>query len=204
MVGDDATRFALRTEFFRRVEALGPQQALFPSKGEPINEIVQQMEAINPIPHPQEPKHLPSLLGDWQLVYASRGTVVTRWFASIPDFWESIKIKHVWQTLTASSSEKIAVENGAVVEFPLLGEWQLSAKGVWTWDTNEQVAKITFSSFSFRATKPFGQESWSFPELKILVLEFLRNEALWTTSYLDQEIRVGRGATGNLFVFRRA
>ncbi len=47
MVGDDATRFALKTEFFRRVEALGPQQALFPSKGEPINEIVQQMEAIN-------------------------------------------------------------------------------------------------------------------------------------------------------------
>ncbi|MBD1929436.1 hypothetical protein H6F74_24795 [Trichocoleus sp. FACHB-90] len=43
----------------------------------------------------------------------------------------------------------------------------------------------------------------SFPELKIPVLEFLQNEAEWTTSYLDQEIRVGRGGTGNLFVFRR-
>ncbi|MFE1746297.1 PAP/fibrillin family protein [Coleofasciculus sp. H7-2] len=32
---------------------------------------------------------------------------------------------------------------------------------------------------------------------------FLRNEAEWTTSYLDEEIRVGRGATGNLFVFSR-
>ena len=204
MVEDDATRFALRNEFFRRVEALGSQQALFPSEGERIDEIVQQLEVVNPISRPQKPNHLPSLLGHWQLVYASQGTVVTRQLASIPAFWEVIKIKQVWQTLTASSTDKIAVENGAVVDFPLLGEWQLGAEGVWTWGASEQVAKVIFSAFSFRATKPFGQESWSFPELKIPVLEFLRNEALWTTSYLDQEIRVGRGTTGNLFVFRRA
>lgn len=203
MVGDDATRFALRTEFFRIVEALGPQQALFPSEGEPINEIVQQLEVINPIPRPLSANHLPFLLGDWQLVYASQGTVVTRGLTSIPNFWESIKIKHVWQKLTAGSTEKIVVKNGASLDFPLLGEWQLCAEGDWAWGANEQVAKVSFSAFSFQAIKPFGQSIWSFPELKIPVWEFLRNEALWTTSYLDQEMRVGRGATGNVFVFRR-
>ncbi|MBD1930471.1 MULTISPECIES: hypothetical protein [Cyanophyceae] len=52
MVGDDATRFVLKTELFQGVEALGLQQALFPSDGEPIDTIVQRLEDINPIPQP--------------------------------------------------------------------------------------------------------------------------------------------------------
>ena len=203
MVENDATRFALKTELLQRVEALGLQQALFPSDGEPIDEIVQQLESINPIPHPLHPDHLPSLLGNWQLVYASKGTVVTRQVASIPDFGGTITIKRVWQRLVAGGTGKISASNSALLDLPLLGEWQLRADGVWTWGASEQMAKVSFDSFSMQATKPFGMESWSLPELKIPVLEFLRNEAEWTTSYLDQEIRVGRGATGNLFVFRR-
>jgi hypothetical protein len=203
MVGDDATRFALKTELLQRVEALGLQQALFPSNGEPIDEIVRQLESINPIPQPLNPDHLSSLLGNWQLVYASKGTVVTRQLASIPDFGGTINIKRVWQSLVAGGTGKISASNGAFLDLPLLGEWQLRADGVWTWGRDERMAKVTFDSFSMQATKPFGMESWSFPELKIPVLEFLRNEAEWTTSYLDQEIRIGRGATGNLFVFRR-
>jgi hypothetical protein len=203
MVGDDATRFALKTELLQRVEALGLQQALFPSNGEPIDEIVRQLESLNPIPRPLHLNHLPSLLGNWQLVYASKGTVVTRQLASIPDFGGTINIKRVWQSLVAGGTGKISASNGAFLDLPLVGECRLQADGVWTWGADEQMAKVTFDSFSMQATKPFGMESWSFPELKIPVLEFLRNEAEWTTSYLDQEIRVGRGATGNLFVFRR-
>jgi hypothetical protein len=203
MVGDDATRFALKSELLQRVEALGLQQALFPSNGEPIDAIVQQLESLNPIPHPLHPDHLPSLLGSWQLVYASKGTVVTRQLASIPDFGGTINIKRVWQSLVAGGTGKISASNGAFLDLPLLGECRLQADGVWAWGADERMAKVTFDSFSMQATKLFGMESWSFPELKIPVLEFLRNEAEWTTSYLDQEIRVGRGATGNLFVFRR-
>ncbi|MBD1908054.1 PAP fibrillin [Trichocoleus sp. FACHB-6] len=203
MVGNDTTRIALKTELLQRVEALGLQQALFPSDGEPIDEIVRRLESINPIPQPLHSDHLPSLLGNWQLVYASRGTVVTRQLASIPDFGGGIKIKRVWQRLVAGGTGKISASNGAFLDLPLLGEWQLQADGVWTWGADEKMAKVSFDSFSMQATKAFGMESWSFPELKIPVLEFLRNEAEWTTSYLDEEIRVGRGATGNLFVFRR-
>lgn len=203
MVGDDATRFTLKTELLQRVEAIGLQQALFPSDGGPIDEIVQQLESINPIPRPLHPDYLPYLLGNWQLVYASKGTVVTRQVASIPDFGGTITIKRVWQRLVAGAAGKMSASNSALLDLPLLGEWQLRADGVWTWGTDEQMAKVNFDSFSMQATKPFGMESWSLPELKIPVLEFLRNEAEWTTSYLDPEIRVGRGATGNLFVFRR-
>lgn len=204
MVEDDTARSTLKTELFRRVDALGPQQALFPSQEELIDGLVQQLECINPIPQPLQPNHLPTLLGDWQLVYASRGTVVTRQLASIPDFLGAIKIKRVWQTLATGDTQKIVAENGAEFELPLLGEWRLRAQGVWTWGADEQVATVTFNAFAVQATKPFEQSSWNLPELKIPVLEFLRNEALWTTSYLDEEMRVGRGATGNLFVFRRS
>lgn len=47
------------------------------------------------------------------------------------------------------------------------------------------------------------QPGWSLPALTIPVWEYLRNEALWITSYLDEKMRIGRGVTGNLFVFER-
>ncbi|GET39990.1 PAP/fibrillin family protein [Microseira wollei] len=202
-IGDETTRLALKTELLQRVEALGTNHALFPSPAPPIDQIVQQLESLNPIPRPLSPNHLPSLLGDWQLVYASRGTVVTRTIASMPNIWGGIQLERVWQKLVAGNTGKISAANGAFLNLPLLGEWQLQAYGTWDWGQDEQVAKVTFGTFSIRATKPFGSSSWNLPSLKIPVLEFLRKEALWTTSYLDAEIRIGRGATGNLFVFRR-
>ncbi|HAX74760.1 MAG TPA: PAP fibrillin, partial [Cyanobacteria bacterium UBA11372] len=203
MIGDEATRLALKTELWQRVEALGANQALLPSPAQAIDQIVQKLEILNPIPRPLSPNYLPDLLGDWQLVYASNGTVVTRAIASMPNFWEGIQIKRVWQSLVPGTSGKITASNGAFIELPLLGEWQLQAEGTWNFGEDEQIAKVTFGTFSIRATKPFGAENWNLPALNIPVLEFLRKEALWTTSYLDAEIRIGRGATGNLFVFRR-
>ncbi|MBC1225173.1 PAP fibrillin [Nostoc sp. UCD121] len=204
MVEDNAARFALKTELLLRIEKLGLQQSLFPSSDELIDQLVQQLEDISPILQPLQPNDLPSLLGNWQLVYASAGTVVTRQIASIPDFLGGIKIKRVWQRLASVNNiRKISASNSAQVELPILGEWQLQANGHWKWDTDEKTATVSFNSFSIQATKPFGLSNWSFPELKIPVLEFLQREALWITSYLDQEIRVGRGVTGNLFVFRR-
>lgn len=203
MATDDTTRLTLKTELLQRIEALGLQQALFPANGESINEIIYQLENLNPIPNPLHPDSLPSLLGNWELIYASSGTVVTRQLASIPDLGETLKIKRVWQTLVAGDTQKICASNGAFLDLPVLGEWRLQADGVWTWDTPDRTANVTFNAFSLQATKPFNLENWSLPELKIPVWEFFRNQALWTTSYLDPEIRVGRGATGNLFVFRR-
>jgi PAP_fibrillin len=206
MVENNAARFALKTELLLRIDKLGLQQSLFPTSDEIIDQLIQQLEGISPIPQPLQPNYLPSLLGNWQLVYASSGTIVTRQIASIPDFLGVIKIKRVWQTLASdSNTRKISASNSAQIELPILGEWQLQANGNWKWGTgtDERTATVSFNSFSIQGTKPFVLSNWSFPELKIPVLEFLQKEALWITSYLDQEIRVGRGATNNLFVFRR-
>ncbi|WP_373525210.1 PAP/fibrillin family protein [Nostoc sp.] len=203
MVSDEVTRYTLKVELFQHIEKLGLQQSLFPASNEFIDKIVRQLEDITPTPHPLQSDYLPLLFGSWQLVYASRGTVVTRQIASIPDLWGGIKIKRVWQTLVADSTRKISASNSADLELSFLGEWRLQANGHWKWGTNKKTSTVYFNSFSIQATKPFGLSTWNFPELKIPVLEFLQKEAFWVTSYLDQEIRVGRGASDNLFVFRR-
>ncbi len=197
------TRQALKSELLQRVEVLGLQQAIFPSSEESIDKIVIQLENVNPTPQPLSSLSLPTLEGDWQLIYASKGTVVTRQLASKSEFLGGIKIKRVGQTLIAGNVTKVNTTNAAVFELPLLGEWMVQAHGVWTWGVDEKTAIVCFDAFSVQATQLFGMSSWSLPQLKIPVLEFLRNEAVWITSYLDEEIRIGRGATGNLFVFRR-
>ena len=198
----DTTRQVLKSELLQRVEALGLQQAIFPSPEESIDKIVIHLENINPTPQPLSSLSLPTLEGDWQLIYASKGTVVTRQLASRSEFLGGIQIKRVWQTLVVGDVTKINTTNAAVFELPLLGEWMVQAHGVWTIGEDEKTAAVCFDAFSVQATKLFGM-AWSLPQLKIPVLEFFRNEAVWITSYLDKEIRIGRGATGNLFVFRR-
>jgi hypothetical protein len=193
----------LKTELLNRIEALDRQRSLLPFSEASIDFIIRQLENINPIPRPLLPDNLSNLIGEWLLVYASNGTVITRPIAEITSILgSSILVKKVWQIL-AIDRQKLTAENKALIELPLLGEYQLSAIGVWQPELDERTAKVTFNAFSGQATKFFGQPSWSLPELKIPVLEFFRNEALWITSYLDEDMRIGRGATGNLFVFQR-
>lgn len=143
------------------------------------------------------------MVGEWQLIYASNGTVVTRPLAEITSFIGSgIKVKKIWQTINNFSGE-IIVNNQALIELPLLGEYQIGAEGTWQPKVDEKTATVTFNLFSLQASKFLSQPDWTLPELQVPVLDFLRNEAIWITSYLDEDMRIGRGATGNLFVFRR-
>lgn len=202
---DEETRSTLKAQLFHQVAALGIENALFPSEAEAIDQLVVQLEQLNPTPHPLHPDSLAQLLGRWELIYASRGTVVTRRLApfSFGLGAMGISIGQIWQTLTSPDAKAIAAENGADLELPLLGEWQLRAEGKWHWQEEAgQVATVRFNAFAIQAREAFGQPQWQLPELKIPVLDFLQNQAWWRTSYLDDDLRVGRGATGNLFVFR--
>ena len=196
MVAQSTNRKSLKTELIQRLEALPSQQAIFPQAEPNIDKIIQTLEEINPIPQPLSSNNQTLIFGNWQLIYASNGTVVTRQVATIPD-WTGIKIKQVYQILSAGDSG-IATSNCAKIELPLLGEWKIQANGVWKCDRDQTTALVSFDEFAFQATKPFN-----LPELKIPVLEAFRNEAVWITTYLDEEIRVGRGKTGNLFLFIR-
>ncbi|MGB3755924.1 MAG: PAP/fibrillin family protein [Rivularia sp. (in: cyanobacteria)] len=196
MTAENTARTSLKTKLIRRLAALSLQQAIFPQPEPAIDKIIGELEELNPIPQPLNLDNQALISGSWQLIYASNGTVVTRQVATIPD-WAGIKIKQVYQILNCSNTE-IATSNCAKIELPLLGEWKIEASGIWKCEEDQKTSLVSFDAFGFQATKPFN-----LPELKIPVMEALRNEAIWITSYLDEEIRVGRGKTGNLFLFRR-
>lgn len=190
-------RHTLKQDLLDRATTLG-QQALLPAEKRELDEIVQQLEILNPTPLTLAPENQSLLLGDWKLLYASNGTVVTRRLAG------GITINAIWQRLSAAGVAAIAATNGAELKLPLLGSVQLEAQGHWQWQGETQTAAVAFDTFSFQATRLFHQAGWQLPALRIPILEKLKREATWQTSYLDSDLRIGRGATGNLFVFTRS
>ncbi len=193
----------LKAQLFSQIEAVGQERSLLPFADTSIDQTIKQLEAINPTPQPLSSGSLNSLVGDWQLIYASNGTVVTRPIAELTSILGSaIKVTKIWQSLSSHNRE-IKANNQALIELALFGEYQLSAEGVWRSEADKRSAQVSFDAFVLQAIKFFGQPDWKLPEIKIPVLDILKNEALWITSYLDEDTRVGRGGTGNLFVFRR-
>ncbi len=205
MMSDETRRDSLKEELLQQIQGLHRSQALFPAQSEStqaIDALVQQLEELNPNPEPLRAAALPLLLGNWQLIYASQGTVVTRRLADSQNMLPDIELKQVWQKLVMSSAGTLAVDNEAELEIPFLGHWRLTASGTWQ-VKDPQLAQVCFSAFSLQAIRLFGQKDWQLPALTVPILENLRREAAWTTSYLDFDLRVGRGASANIFVFCR-
>lgn len=197
-------RARLKTELLEQIQRLDRTEALLPSHHPEIDQLIHDLEGLTPIPHPLELAHSPELLGQWDLIYASQGTVVTRRVnGSMP---LPVGVQRVWQRLTRSpqTSGPIATENGAVLAIPLLGELTAIAQGIWQPYDDAESANVSFGAFSLRPTRLFGIAGLNLPKITLPVLEMLRREALWMTPYLDGDLRFGRGVTGNLFVFRRA
>ena len=190
----------LKASLLEQIQQLDRQQALLPSSYPSIDTTVEQLESLTKVTQPLQPENWPALVGTWELLYASRGTVVTRRItSSMPFKLPKAIVKQVWQILLAKDAILVA-ENGANLEIPGLGCLWLLAKGTWN-PIDLQSAKVTFNEFVFQIR--FQWLSWTLPEIEIPVPQFWRREALWITSYLDENLRVGRGATGNLFVFKK-
>ena len=193
----------LKNQLFTQIDILGQEQSLLPFSDTLIDQMIGQLETINSVLQPLNPTNFSYLAGEWQLVYASNGTVVTRPIAEITKtLGSTIKVNKIWQSLNNIDGDIIA-NNQALIEFPLLGEYHLNAEGIWQPKYDQYTASVTFNLFSLQATKFLNQSDWILPEIQVPVLDFLQNEALWTTSYLDEDTRVGKGASGNLFLFRR-
>jgi hypothetical protein len=175
---DATTRGELKSELLQLVEALELQRAIFPSPEDNIDKIVIELENINPTPQPLSSLNQPTLQGHWQLIYASKGTVVTRQLASSSEFMGGIQIKRVWQTLVAGDIKKVNTTNAAVLELPLLGEWIVQAHGIWRWGEDEKTAAVCFDAFSVQATRPNGSEAATSRHVKLETLsgkEFQKN-----------------------------
>ena len=206
MASATSTRLTLKNALIKNIQFLDPLDALLPSQHPDIDRLIHDLEDLTPIQEPLSKPHLSTLLGTWKLVYASQGTVVTRQ-VNEPSKFLPLRIQQVWQRLklpqNAEAPTEIETENGAILSVPLLGELTAIAKGVWHPYEEAESASVSFGAFSLQPTRLLGISGFNLPKITVPVLDFLRREALWITSYLDEDLRFGRGATGNLFVFRR-
>ncbi|WP_206070599.1 PAP/fibrillin family protein [Nodosilinea sp. P-1105] len=197
-------RTQLKHQLLQQIQALPSLEALLPSQHPTIDQLIADLEYLNPIDQPLDTHHHSVLLGTWDLIYASRGTVVTRNLGS--GFPWSLPIQRVWQRLARNdqADAPIATENGATFLLPFFGELTATAKGTWQPYAEAESAKVSFGTIGVQATRLLGIAGLHLPKLTVPVLEGLRREALWITSYLDDDLRFGRGVTGNLFVFQRS
>lgn len=177
------------------------------------------MQRLNPEPTPlrqqQEPtvpQASPSLLGEWELIYASNGTVVTR---SAParvllsaSQLPGVGISDITQRLAARDGAVVGASNSATFGLGPFGSWRLGIEGVWRDGPqgDGRAVKVLFDTFSI---KPVSFLGLPLPEwLPPLTLSTgdrgpSRAGADWETTFCDGEHRIGRGRTGNLFLFRR-
>ncbi|MGF1520650.1 MAG: PAP/fibrillin family protein [Nodosilinea sp.] len=196
-------RTQLKNQLLQQIDALETEDAIMPGEHPDIDQMICELESLTPIDQPLRPEHWPMLLGSWAMVYASRGTVVTRGINQplpLP-----VGIQRVWQRLNGPEGNGAAIgsENGAVLSIPFFGELTATVQGIWQPYEEGESARVSFGAISVQATRILGIAGLHLPQITVPVLEFLRQEALWITSYLDEDLRFGRGATGNLFVFRR-
>lgn len=208
-------RTPLKAQLRRSVTDLGPQIALLPaaepSLKEPINQQIQALIAQNPTPNPLESANISQLLGTWELIYASQGTVVTRRLgqSQAREVKSPVTLQRIWQVLRArEAGEGLQAENGAQLAVPGVGVVQLRAVGAWTIaasdrKSNQNTAQVAFQCFGLQGLA-LGPGRWRGPELLLPVVPLLRRSALWRVVYLDEDLYIGEGKTGNCFVFSRS
>ncbi|MEO1070354.1 MAG: PAP/fibrillin family protein, partial [Cyanobacteria bacterium J06638_6] len=111
-------RTQLKTQLLQQIEALQPESALLPQEHPAIDQIICELESLTPINYPLHQENRPLLFGSWALVYASRGTVVTRRIN--PQLLMPVGIRRIWQRLTGpvETGTAITSENGAVLSLP--------------------------------------------------------------------------------------
>ncbi|PNH09940.1 hypothetical protein TSOC_003415 [Tetrabaena socialis] len=185
---------------------------------EEVDLLIRRLEALTPVPQPlQQPGGLPGvnplLLGEWQLVYASNGTVVTR---SAPaqlllqaSQLPGVGLSDIMQVLSLSESGSLMASNSAVFGFGPLGSWRVGIEGLWRNSGDGMTARVLFDRVSVRPVAALGLPlpGW-LPPLKIAAGGSSgpgekRSGADWVTTFVDGTMRVGRGKTGNTFLFKR-
>ncbi|KAG2498285.1 hypothetical protein HYH03_003546 [Edaphochlamys debaryana] len=210
------------------LSGLGFPQAVLPSGGADqtkaqIDKLLHRLEALTPAPMPLAwaetpgglPRVAPVLLGDWELVYASNGTVVTRTglaqlllsASQLP----GVGISDITQSLSLNDKGNLVASNSAVFGFGPLGGWRVGIEGVWRDSGDGKTARVLFDQVSVKPVSALGLPVPSWLPAATLNSGGLggggsgenRSGADWVTTFVDRDLRVGRGKTGNTFLFRR-
>ena len=189
-------RLFLKRELIRLIKNLTLQQAISTQREPRIDEIIRQLEEINPNPQPFTFENLPKLVGDWQMMYSTNQNYtpleveVSTWDIAI-----DIRIR---ENLALSNTGIIDSCGCVFIKLAAFAEWKMEVEGVWNIN-DYNSALVTLKTFAFQPTQPL-----ILPGLKIPIFDFFSTKKLSVTSYLDEDIRFGRDDTGTLFVFYKS
>ncbi|GAX78142.1 hypothetical protein CEUSTIGMA_g5584.t1 [Chlamydomonas eustigma] len=199
----------------------GPLAALLPGSFEKKSTIdsflrqLTQQQALESI-ESAIPKAVPQLdtriLGKWELVYTSNGTVVTRTLlvqilSSLSSMLPGVGISDIRQTLTPRRPGAFSTINEATLGLGLLGSWKLAIEGGWFQQDGDDAVKVVFERLS---VKPVGLQGQPLPDWLPQVTwdsnvnGVNRAGASWVTTYVDDDVRLGMGPSSkNIFLFYR-
>lgn len=192
-----------------------------------LSELEQLSPASKPLTVPSgkkgatqllSPSQGPQLLGDWTLTYASNGggeseTIpadgtrhnLLAQLLQLSDAIPGLGMEAITQKLSSDAQRPgfISMENSAVFSFGPLGSWRLSVAGAWKDDGGGICALSSFQSFSIKPVSFLGLPIEGMPEVTVPIPEPLQSQSAWCTTYLDHDTRIGRGANGAVFLFKR-
>lgn len=193
----DENRLFLKTQLIRLIDGLTLRQALSTQREPRIDEIIRQLEEINPNPQPLTFENLPKLVGDWQMVYSTNRNYTLVEVEAVSIWGTAIDIR-IWENLKVGNAGTINSRDSVFIELAAaFAKWKMEVEGVWNIN-DENTALVKLETFEFKLTQPF-----ILPGLKIPLFDFFRTEKVWLTSYLDEDIRFGRDDSGTIFVFTK-
>ncbi|EFJ50822.1 hypothetical protein VOLCADRAFT_120517 [Volvox carteri f. nagariensis] len=186
-----------------------------------IDKVLHRLEALTPAPEPllwqQQPGGTPGisplLLGEWELLYASNGILVTRTAPAellrLASRLPGVGLSDITQTLALNEADALVASNSAVLGFGPMGSWKVGIEGIWRDSGDGKTARVLFDQVSIKPVSAMGlaAPSW-LPPLRLASGGSsgpgeVRAGASWTTTFVDRDTRVGRGRDGEAFLFRR-
>ena len=162
---------------------------------------IQQLEDTNPTPQPLEAKEL--LEGDWRLLYTTSKSILGL------DRFPLFKLGQIYQSIRTAEGK---IYNIAEVEGMPLLEGIVSVTGRFEATSPKRVNVIFERSIiclqrfvGYKSPRKFIEQLET--GKKFLPLDFgleNRDRQAWLDiTYLDQDMRLGRGNEGNVFVLTR-
>ena len=162
---------------------------------------IQQLEDINPTRKPLEAKHL--LEGDWRLLYTTSKGILGL------DRFPLFKLGQIYQSIRVSQAKVYNIAE--ITGLPML-EGLVSVAATFE-PVSESRVSVAFERsiiglqrfFSYNTPKKFIQQIESGKKFLPLDFKIERGEQKgWLEiTYLDEDMRIGRGNEGNVFVLTK-
>jgi hypothetical protein len=197
----DGERMNKKNALFEAIAPVNRGLEVTDMQREAIFSAIAYLEEVNPTPSPTASANL--LTGDWRLLFTTSKDLLGL------DRFPGLKLGQIYQCVRAAEGKIYNVAE--ILSLPLL-EGLVSVCASFT-VTSEQRVNVSFERSVLGLQRVLGyQDVAGFVEIlesdkKLKAIDFAitkRDQRGWLeTTYLDSDLRIGRGNEGSVFVLRK-